>query len=402
MVVRIFRWPSRRNKSKMAPTSATPILDLQMPLPKPDAERTTGRFALPFLTFSAVIVFTGNLSFLMVLFGFVLIGFLTTFVHEFGHLIAGWSAGFRFEGVTIGPLVMRYKNRNWEFKLRPRFRGGLTYMGLDRLRRVRRRLIVLVLGGPLASLASGAIALVGGEFARAMYDSPWPTFFEFFGVFSLFIAFLSLLPIRSGRYAGDGMLLRALLFSRKAATQMIASQALTLVRGYNLFPPDYFRRWSLMASVETPVQYTRYYADWLEYEKAKDLHVAAKCLERCLADSAILDNEGRGKLIAEAIVFNGCRRNDLTKTEGWFGRMNSKYRLDELSKIRIEIARFYARQQFPNALNELERGLLLIRQAPQSLERQRCEAGWVSWKQQIEELLPATLVSSGPSLVTRH
>ncbi len=375
----------RRNKSKMESMSATPILDLQVPLPKPDAERTTGRFALPFLTFTALIVFTGNLSFLMVLFGVLLIGFLTTFVHEFGHLIAGWSVGLHFEGVTIGPFVTRYKNRTWELKLRPRLRGGLTYMGLDRLRRVRRRLIVLVLGGPLASLVSGAIALVGGEFARAKYDSPWPAFFEFFGVFSLLIGLLAFLPIRSGRYAGDGMLLRALLFSRKAATQMIASHALTLIRGHNLFPPDYYRRWWQMASADTPVQYTRYYADWLEYEKAEDLHIAAECLERCLADSAILDNESRGNLIVEAIVFSGCRRNDLEKTEGWFSRMDSKHQLDELSRIRIEIARFCARQQFEQALAEITRGLSMIRSVPLSKQRDSFEAAWMAWRDQIHK-----------------
>jgi hypothetical protein len=369
----------------MESTSATPILDLQVPLPKPDAERTTGRFSLPFLTFTALIVFTGNLSFLMVLFGFVLIGFLTTFVHEFGHLIAGWSVGLHFEGVTIGPFVTRYKNRNLEFKLRPRFRGGLTYMGLDRLRRVRRRLIVLVLGGPLASLVSGAIALVGGEFALARYDSPWPTFFEFFGFFSLFIGFLALLPIRSGRYAGDGMQLRALLFSKKAATQMIASQALTSIKVHNLFPPDYYQRWWLMASVDTPVQYTRYYADWLEYEKAEDHHVAAECLERCLADSAILDNEGRGKLIVEAIVFSACRRNDLTKTEGWSKRIDSRYQLDPLNRIRIELARFYARQEFERALAETARGLSIIRSAPAGKQRDLCEAAWTAWHDQIQQ-----------------
>jgi len=365
--------------------SATPILDLLQPLPKPDAERISGRFALPFLTFIGFIVFTGNLSFLMAPFGFVLIGFLTTFTHEFGHLIAGWSVGLHFQGVTIGPFIIRYRNRNWELKLRPRIGGGLAYMGLDRLRRVRQRLIVLVLGGPVASLLSGAIALVGGELARARYDSPWPTFFEFFGIFSLFIGFLSLLPIRSGRYAGDGMQLRALLFSKRDATQMIASDALSSIKAHNLFPPDYYRRWWLMASADTPVQYTRYYADWLEYEKAEDHHVAAECLERCLADSAILDNEGRGKLIAEAIVFSACRRNDLAKTVGWYERMDSRYQLDPLNRIRIEIARFCAHQQFEQALAEITRGLSIIRSAPASKQRGLCEAAWLAWHDQTQQ-----------------
>jgi hypothetical protein len=200
-----------------AGNSATPILDLLKPLPKPHAERFTGRFAFPFLTVVAFVIFTGNLSFLMVLFGFLLINFLVITVHEFGHLIAGWFVGLPFVGVTIGPFVTKFRSGKWELKLRPRVSGGLAFMGLARIRRVRWRLIVLVAGGPASSLLFGFAALFGGELARARYDSPWPTFFEFFGVFSLFIGFLALLPIRAGRYAGDGMQLRAVLFSKSDA-----------------------------------------------------------------------------------------------------------------------------------------------------------------------------------------
>ncbi len=372
-----------------ASISATPILDLLKPLPKPDSERISGRFAVPFLAFVALIVLTGNISFLMVPFGLILIGFLATLVHELGHIIAGWTVGLRFEGVTVGPFVAGLERGRWELKLRPRSRGGLTFMGLDRVRRVRRRLIVLVAGGPASSLILGGAALYGGEFARARYDSPWPTFFKFFGVFSLFIGFLALLPIRSGRYAGDGMLLRALLFSKSDATHMIASHALASVKKNGLFPPDYFRRWWKMASSETPVQYTRFYADWLAYESAKDCQEAAKCLERCLADSAILDPEGRCNLMAEATVFNGYQREDSAKTEGWSKRVQCAGHVGPLDKVRVEVAVFYAHGQFDQALTALDRGLSMITSAPSSKARSDCENAWMAWREQIEKCICA-------------
>jgi hypothetical protein len=144
--------------SEPAGNSATPILDLLKPLPKPDAERFTGRFALPFLTVVAFIVFTGNLSFLIVLFGFLLVNFLVIAVHELGHLIAGWIVGLPFLGVTIGPFVAKLHRGKLELKLRPRVSGGLAFMGLTRIRRVRRRLIVLVAGGPSSRGVPGALS----------------------------------------------------------------------------------------------------------------------------------------------------------------------------------------------------------------------------------------------------
>jgi hypothetical protein len=388
--------------SEPAGNSATPILDLLKPLPKPDAERFTGRFALPFLTVVAFIVFTGNLSFLIVLFGFLLVNFLVIAVHELGHLIAGWIVGLPFLGVTIGPFVAKLHRGKLELKLRPRVSGGLAFMGLTRIRRVRRRLIVLVAGGPVSSLLFGFAALLGGELARALYDSPWPTFFEFFGVFSLFIGFLALLPIRAGRYAGDGMQLRALLFSKSDAKQMIASHALASVKDYGLFPPDYFRRWWRMASAETSVQYTRFHADWLEYENAKESQVAAECLERCLADSAILDHEGRSKLMVEAAVFNACSREDNAKAKGWSKRSLAVRHLASLDRIRIEIALFYSSGQFDEALTSLARGLSMIQSAPLGNERHRCETAWEVWRQQIEQRIPALPVTSNSALVSPH
>jgi hypothetical protein len=388
--------------TESAGNSATPILDLRKPLPTPDAERFTGRFALPFLTAVAFVVFTGNLSFLMVLFGVLLVNFLVIAVHEFGHLIAGRIVGLPFTGVTIGPFVTRFRSGKWELKLRPRVSGGLAFMGLARIRRVRRRLIVLVAGGPASSLLFGFAALFGGELARARYDSPWPTFFEFFGVFSLFIGFLALLPIRAGRYAGDGMQLRALLFSKSDAKQMIASHALASLKNYDLFPPDYFRRWWRMASAETPVQYTRFHADWLEYEDAKDSQVAAESLERCLADSAILDHDGRSKLLVEAAVFNACCREDNAKAKVWSERCLAVRQLGPLDRMRIEIALFYSSQHFDEALASLARGLSMIRSAAVSNERNRCETAWEVWRQQIEQRIPVAVASSTPSLATRH
>jgi len=151
-----------------------------------------------------------------------------------------------------------------------------------------------------------------------------------------------------------------------------------------------------------PVQYTRFHADWLEYENAKDSQVGAECLERCLADSAILDNEGRSKLMVEAAVFNACWREDSAKAKGWSKRSLAVRQLGPLDRIRIEIALFYSSGQFDEALASLARGLSMIRSAPVSNERNRCETAWEVWRQQIEQrssVLPAT---SNSILVSAH
>ena len=143
--------------------SSTPILDLAKPFPRPCGEHTTGRLAAPFLGAVAFIVMTENYASLVVPFGMVLIAFLSIVVHELGHLVAGWSVGWRFDGVTMGPIVIKRSRSGWSFRLTRYVWRGLTFMSFTRISRLRRKLITFGLGGPIASLACGGVALIGGE-----------------------------------------------------------------------------------------------------------------------------------------------------------------------------------------------------------------------------------------------
>ena len=387
-------------KTSTQKPSVTPILDLLQPLPQADTERVNGRFAFPFLTAVTAVVLTGNLSFFPVLFSFIFVNFLTIAIHEFGHLVAGWCVGLRFKGVRIDPLRIRVDSGRWRFKVCPRLSWGFALMSLERVRRVRARLIIFTAGGPAASILCGITAVVVGEIGLARYDSPWAAFLDFLGAWSLVIGFVGLVPFRVRGFANDAMLLRALLFSKPQATQLVASYALSTLKGNSLFFPDYVPRWFRLASAETKLQIDNYFANWLGYEAAEDQETAGQFLERCLAASALMDDDARDKLIAEAVVFTAWRRDDAAKAQVWLKRMKSLDHLHLLWRTRIEIALLCAQKQFENALTAVDLGLSLIREAPNSSERQRCEAGWVSWKQQIEQRLPVAVAASGPCLTT--
>ncbi len=351
-------------------------------------ERINGRFAFPFLTVVTAVVLTGNLSFLPVLFGFIFVNFLTIAIHEFGHLVGGWCVGLRFKGVRIDPFRIRVDSGRWKFKVRPRLSWGFALMSLDRVRRIRVRLIIFTAGGPAASIFCGMAAVVAGEIGLARYDSPWPTFLDFLGVWSLVIGFIGLVPFRVGGFANDAMLLRALVFSKPEATQLIASYALSTLKGNSLFSPDYVPRWFRLAATQTRLPTGNYYADWLAYENAQDKEVAAQHLERCLAHSAWMDDDPRDTLIAEATAFTAWRRDDAAKAQVWFKRMKSLDRLHPVWQARVRISLLCVHQQFENANAELDRGLALIREAPDSAQRQSLESVWVAWRHKIQEHLP--------------
>jgi hypothetical protein len=365
--------------------SATPILDLLEPLPKFDAERTNGRFAFPFLTFVAVIVFTGNLPSLFMPLGFLIINFSTIAIHEIGHLIAGWSAGLRFKGVRIDPFRIRIDSGRWRFRIRPRLFRGFAYMSLYRVRRIRSRLACYVFGGPAASLLLGIAAAVSGEMGLAHhYDSPWPTFLEFFGVWSFFIGCIALISFKSLGFANDGMILRALLFRNAEALPMIASYALSAVKTDTPFSPGYVMRWFRLAARSSPLQSNHYAVNWVNYADAQEEEVAAECLERCLAVSGYMEQDHRDMLIAESAFFTASRRNDPTKAAIWFNRIQSPDRLHVIWRSRARIALLCAQEEFDEAASELNAAVAFIRAQPASAQGQKLESEWIAWREQIE------------------
>jgi hypothetical protein len=360
----------------------TPILDLLEPLPKVYDERITGRFAAPFLTVVACVVMAENYPLLAIVFGAVLIGFLAALVHELGHLCAGWAGGFRFDGITVGPFVLKRLRTGFTFRIHPRLASGLTYMSLNGICRIRRRAIFLGLGGAFANLLCGLAALIGSEIARAYYDSPWLTFSEFFGFYSLLIGILSFTPYRSGPFAGDGLLLRALLKSREDATPLIATYALSALKNKNPDGVHWNNRWARIASASRFA--TPYSVDWYAYWAAQDATSAARLLERCLATSHFLEREYRPYLIAEAVKFCAWDKDDQAKAQKWLALLQNPERLDSLSLARMKVALSCAARDLDSALRYWEAGLRLIQQSPSGKTTRDYETSWLAWKTEIE------------------
>lgn len=96
--------------------------------------------------------------------------FVTTAIHELGHLLGGKLAGLRFHLLIIGPL--RLSRESGKLRLgwhkSTAIFNGLTGSYPDDSRDLRRRLLVFTLGGPLASLAQAL--LVGWVFSRWRAD----------------------------------------------------------------------------------------------------------------------------------------------------------------------------------------------------------------------------------------
>lgn len=376
----------------------TPILDLLVPLPRPrNGNLKPGQYLLPAALITGVVI-TRNYLLLIPIAGLWAIILLAIGVHELGHIAAGCALGFSFQSVGIGPIWIKRESAQWTLKLRSGLLDGATSMCLDRIYRVRRRLIVFIAAGPVAGLLMGAVGLACLRVAINHEDSFLCLIMACFAGYSIFANLMSLIPAHYRGSGNDAMLLKALLWSRKGAEQMVATYALAMQQshGTDLFclNPRWIRLASSPVSAAMNARHVAFSDDLNSYQNAGSEELAAQFLERCLANSAFLNEGYRDALVVEAAVFTAWRRNDVKKADIWLGRVANPLKVHPLIRLRAEAALSIALGRFDDALRYVNAGLEVVGQLSVHGARERNVNGWLRWRREIETRQRLQVVAS--------
>lgn len=260
-------------------------------------------------------------------------------------------------------------------------------MSMRRIRRIRRSLLCYYMGGPVASMLTGVVALIacgipviGGNPVLGLSTAAYAIISFLYGV-------QGLRPLRSSIYAGDGLMLRALLTSYDAARQQMAAHAVWMLKLRGIDRSQWNRRWIRVASLVTETQWNEYFLDWLAYEATPEPERAAECLEKCLAGFADLSPEDRddvlNDLFLEAATFTALHRRDSSKARIWLDRVVDADRAWKLRRIRACTALLFAQGDSDAALVKWDEGLSYIRSLPDGDRTSRIMSDWLQWKNSI-------------------
>jgi hypothetical protein len=252
-------------------------------------------------------------------------------LHETGHVIAGIRNGFRILTFSVWPIAIQRRADSWHF----RFVGGkLRFAGFVAADPVtsadlRRRMIIFVAGGPIATL----ITAIAATLLLFLWASSWPPWVR--GEFELlaFLAWLSfllgLVPY-TGRFAvSDAARIRTLRrdgpeSSRLCAIMLLAAASRSGVRPRDMNP-------ELIAELPGPADGS---GDWIlaSLVRYNALLDTEKPDEAGAVLVSILDSkirpEIKERLLLQAAWFEAKFRHDLQAAKQWMAAVPPKNHRD--------------------------------------------------------------------------
>ncbi len=385
------------NAQHYSPTS-TPVLDVFRPLPPQTKESlSAGEYflasSLAILTLVAlpslrevVEIAPGYWAALIP----VVAALTAGFTHEMGHILAGWFFGFKLKQIKIGPVHLGRHSRCGE-----PYCGDVITLGAAVLEpsvsdqddaTLRRRLLFLMLGGPLASI------LLAGALETVQYIAH-PRFLVGFSLhvgaaFSGLIAIAASLPDvnRSGIFS-DGARLLMLLRNDAKAERWLSNIRCQIALNQGRHPRDWDQACVARGAALSDDSRDAYVARWLAYlwaAERQDITCATKYLEGALEVLSYSTPKMRDHLFLEAAVFQAWFRDNPSKALFWVYRIRNN-KLTRMQKQRLDIALLWSEGRLFDAWEKLGTGYLAeLRGLPVSPGRTLAEESAAEWKRQME------------------
>lgn len=259
-----------------------------------------------------------------------LVIFLFVSVHEAGHVLGGKLAGFRFFLFVVGPLQIQRLSDRLEVRLNRNLAlaGGLAGCVPQGSWKLRRRTLLMVAGGPLASLVTGGAALLLHRALGLRGLSPDHGLAALYGAQallmygggSLAVGFGTLIPARASGFLTDGARLLQLAWGGAKAERDVALLAFVAFSQAGQRPRDWDP--SLIEPAEALADGSLFegMAHLLLYNRALDcgdLAAARAHLKRTLALAKKLPTVLHTTLWLEAAWFEAAYRRDAAAAQRW-------------------------------------------------------------------------------------
>lgn len=326
------------------------------------------------------------MSIVLPLFAWVPFLLLEIIAHESGHVLAGRVVGFRFLYCTIGPLKITSTGRGLEFGYNENWRkmAGSAASVPTYWHDIRRREMIMVAGGPIASLLLGSGALAVSLLTAG--SNPTHSLFQVAAFVSLFSFAANVLPLKSGGFLSDGARIKMLALGGPAAERYCALVALVGAAKSGQRPRDWNPEWITHATLPADGSLDDIAGNHVGYYWAADIGDvgrAGRLLDRALAATINpkMPPRVRWLIQVDQAFFHAYYRKDPVTSRGFLNMAGPcMVKRDRFMQLRAEAAASLAEGNPAWARAQALEGLALLeRETPG-------EAGWQLDREWLEAL----------------
>jgi hypothetical protein len=294
---------------------------------------------------------------------------LNTFIHEMGHFLAGWASGMILRRFQVGPFQWAIRNGKWNFQFRLKeFYGGVVGMVTPTLDNIRGREAFLIMGGPVASLAVGAIATTAALGAKGHAWEPYWAFLSMCAAMGWASFVTNLIPLKSAARYSDGAQLHQLVSGGEwahfhIAFAMVASSLVTPIRARDFNVSTINRAADFITQGERGLL-LRLFAciHYLDVGRVPEALSSMQAAEGLYEQSTFEKPED---ICAEFVFINAFHKRDLAAAELWWQRIESLGKIDrDADYWRARTALLWLRGERAEAREAWERGNALAEKLP--------------------------------------
>ncbi|HEY4132710.1 MAG TPA: M50 family metallopeptidase, partial [Gemmatimonadaceae bacterium] len=251
-------------------------------------------------------------------------------IHEAGHLVSAMAVGFRGLLYVSGPLHFYREDTGWRLRLNrnPALYGGIVSALPVSLDRLRERLLVMVAGGPTASILSGfimmAVASIAppNSLARAIMSS--------YAFVSVAIGVVTLVPARTIGFLTDGGQLLRLIRGGDAVERDNAVLFLVAASYAGIRPRDWDR--DVLAVVtrtsdDVREQLTAARYAFMHALDVNDIDSARRCLNELIPNVELLPRPIHATTLISAAYFVAHYDGDVTRASEYLTRARQVWKM---------------------------------------------------------------------------
>ena len=254
---------------------------------------------------------------------FVGIFVLAIVVHEVGHLICALNVNFRVCSLMVGPITIHWNNGRLSVRWGTLKIGGMVAVAPNGIHDLRRRMLILVAGGPAASFGAGVSALA---ITLILPASSTSAAFKVGGVVSCGLGLLSMIPARR-YYSSDGAKLWDLTRSKERGERQCALLVVLAALNAGSRPRDWDASLinRILALQDGSGQDINCYLLAFYWAKDKyDFEAAQQYLEAAIARQKICPLAVKSSIALDAAFFYSLIRGDSVAGRKWLDQCKKR------------------------------------------------------------------------------